>query len=121
MADERMILPSRSRDDFAVEVRDQETDSLNATPMERLRFGDFLALKAGRDEFSRLKLDALRARVSAEQREAAEAAFPDDAKLLAQALRWMLRGLHTAKAIRKVKTDAEISQQAAGSKYRKRR
>ena len=88
------------------------TDALkrvNETAMAVLKFGDFLSLKSGRDQFSRLKLPALRKAVGQDVAAAVEAAFPSE-ELQAKCCRWCLRGLDTDKAIRKVKTDAEVSE-----------
>jgi hypothetical protein len=80
------------------------------TPMASLKFHDFKNLKSGRDEFSRLKLPQLREPFSVADREQVEEAFDD--KLAAQCYRWMLRGLPLNKAIRKVRTDLEVSMNA---------
>jgi hypothetical protein len=82
-------------------------------PMDSLRFRDFARLKTGRDQYSRLRLPALREGQSAETNAAIDAEFEDD-KLRAVCFRWILRGLPLDKAIRKVKTDQEISDNARG-------
>lgn len=92
---------------------------INQMPMERLRFQDFRELKAGRDEMSKLRHPALRERVGVEAHDAVEAAFDDD-RHQATCFRWLLRGLNVDKAIRKVKTDAEVSENAAIGKAQKR-
>ncbi|HUY93581.1 MAG TPA: hypothetical protein VMV10_32940 [Pirellulales bacterium] len=91
-------------------------DEINATPMDQLRFRDFLRLKAGRDTFSRLKLDALREMVSIIAVREAESAF-DDPKQQSVCLRWVLRGLDADKAVRKVKTDLEVGENARARYY----
>ena len=108
---ERMQREERLPDDIAC---------TNRMPMERLKFQDFRELKAGRDEMSRLRLPALRERVGAETRDVVEATFDDD-RHQATCFRWLLRGLNVDKAIRKVKTDAEVSENAAIGKAQKRR
>jgi ribonuclease HI len=72
-------------------------------------FKDLAGLRTGGiDAYSKLALDALRARVGAEAAELIRQAF-DDPKVQATALRWALRGLGVRRAIRKVQVDAEIS------------
>ena len=84
---------------------------INKTPMPTLKFGDFRSLKSGRDQFSRIKLPALQEAVGPEVVAAVEVAFEAE-DLHAKCYRWCLRGLDTDKAIRKVKTDAEVSENA---------
>lgn len=85
------------------------------TPMESLRFQDFMRLKVGgRDEFSGLGLDRLRQLVPDHLKVAD--AIQDDAAI-ASCLRWMLRGLPLDKAIRKVRTDLEVAENAKAVKY----
>jgi hypothetical protein len=90
---------------------------INNAPMSRLRFRDFQSLKSGRDEFSRRGLVSLRASLPGEIVAQVAAAFPDSAELQERCLRWVLRGLQTDKAVRKVKTDAEVSANAAGIRH----
>lgn len=73
------------------------------TPMERLRFRDFMELKCGWDEYSKLRLPALREMVPDHQ--LVDVTLEGDDKQIAACLRWMLRGLPIDKAIRKVNTD----------------
>jgi len=91
-------------------------DEINSTPMDLLRFRDFLRLKSGRDTFSRLKLDTLREMVSITAVREAEGAFADT-KQQAVCLRWVLRGLAPDKAVRKVQTDLEVSEHARARYY----
>lgn len=86
-------------------------DEINATLMNQLRFRDFAELKSGRDSFSRLKLAQLATMVSCSDVAAVEAAFEHDRER-ASCYRWILRGLNQDKAVRKVKTDAEITANA---------
>jgi len=90
-------------------------DYILQTPMESLRFGDFAALKSGRDRFSKLRLPALREMVPDNSFTSGTKAFDND-KQLAACLRWVLRGLPVEKAIRKVKTDEEVTRNAIGSR-----
>jgi len=73
----------------------------------RAKFSDFARLKSGRDTWSQQKLDALRDLVKAPVIDAVGALDwpPSD---LASVLRWTLRGLPVALAIRKVNTDRAI-------------
>lgn len=84
-------------------------DEINSTPMERLRFRHFLNLKSGRDVFSRYPLAKLRELVSVNALE--EVRKLEHEREQASCLRWVLRGLDLDKAIRKVKTDAEVTAQ----------
>ena len=94
-------------------------DRLNSQPMEGLRFSDFTGLSVGgSDEFSRVKLSALSERVSHSDFEQVRGKFANDDKAQASCLRWILRGLNCDKAIRKVSTDNEVAQNAAGRRRR---
>lgn len=85
------------------------------TPMKHLRFHDFMRLKVGgRDEFSDLGLDQLKPLVP-EHKKVASAIQGEAA--VASCLRWMLRGLPLDKAIRKVRTDLEVAENAKAVKY----
>jgi hypothetical protein len=82
-----------------------------ATPMSELRFRDFANLKVGgRDHFTPLRLAELRRLVTDSQ--IVDAALDHDESAVASCLRWILRGLPIEKAIRKVRTDLEIAEQA---------
>lgn len=82
------------------------------TPMDRLRFRDFARLKVGgRDEYSGIRLPRLKELVP--QHAEVEQTVGDDSAV-ATCLRWMLRGLPLDKAIRKVRTDLEIAENAKG-------
>lgn len=82
-----------------------------ATPMPELRFRDFANLKVGgRDRFTSLRLAELRLLVT--DSHILDAALDHDESAVASCLRWMLRGLPIDKAIRKVRTDLEIAEQA---------
>ncbi len=85
------------------------------TPMKHLRFHDFMRLKVGgRDEFSDLGLNQLKPLVPEHQRVAA--AIQGEAAV-ASCLRWMLRGLPLDKALRKVRTDLEVAENAKAVKH----
>jgi hypothetical protein len=81
--------------------------------MEQLRFKDFAKLKCGRDQFSAMRVASLQAAVSFADREQIEGVFAEPCDQ-AKAYRWILRGLPIEKAIRKVKTDQEITANAYG-------
>lgn len=74
-------------------------------------FKDFLALKSGRDEFSKLRGDALVDAVPAEIRDALASQLRpgEESDFVAKTYRWWLRGLPVALALRKVRVDAEIA------------
>lgn len=82
-----------------------------ATPMSELRFRDFANLKVGgRDRFTPLRLADLRTLVP--ESYVVDAALDQDERAVASCLRWILRGLPLEKALRKVRTDLEIAEQA---------
>ena len=82
-----------------------------ATPISELSFRDFASLKVGgRDEFTRLRLSQLRQLVA--DSDIIDAALDHDESAVASCLRWMLRGLTIEKAIRKVRTNLDIAEQA---------
>lgn len=92
---------------------------LNKQKMGKLKFKDFAALKTfGIDKFSRAKLEILLEALPPEAMQAVEAGFPEDdsEKERISALRWMARGLEADRAIRKVKTDCEIRNNAIGAR-----
>ena len=82
-----------------------------AMPEADLRFAHFAALRSGRDRYSGMSLAALRMAVGEDAADCVESEVPDPARL-ASALRWMLRGLPIARAIRKARVDAEVSMRA---------
>lgn len=72
-------------------------------------FKAFAGLKVGGfDQFSRMDLDKLKDQAGKNAAALALKEFPQDVQHQASALRWMLRGLATDLAIRKVKTDIEL-------------
>ena len=82
-----------------------------AAPMSELRFRHFASLKVGgRDRFTPLRLAELRLLVT--DSHILDAALDHDETAVASCLRWVLRGLPIDKAIRKVRTDLEIAEQA---------
>jgi ribonuclease HI len=78
---------------------------------EGAKFKEWLFLKSGRDGFSSLRGEALEERIPLEVREAIANALTEEEKgeLYEKALRWWLRGLKAACAVRKVRVDAEVS------------
>ncbi len=83
----------------------------------KAKFKDFAQLRTGgRDSLSKLTLENLREHYGINS--LVEDAFPDD-KDKAKAYRWMGRGLPEEMAVRKVKTDLEVSQNAAHPKRRR--
>ena len=65
-----------------------------------------------------MKLLELQAAVSEMQWRLVVAAFVNDEAARASCVRWMLRGLDTDKAIRKVNTDLEITEKAISKRRR---
>ncbi len=86
-------------------------DYIAVTPMDQLRFKDFAKLRSGRDQFSAMRITALQGAVSFADREQIELAFAEPCDQ-SKAYRWILRGLPLDKAIRKVRTDQEITANA---------
>lgn len=78
---------------------------------EGAKFKEWLLLKSGRDVFSSLQGEALEERVPVEVREAIRNALTEEEKgeLYPKALRWWLRGLKAACAVRKMRVDAEMA------------
>jgi hypothetical protein len=89
-------------------------DRVVGTACESLSFGDFAKLKSGRDSYSGMKIAQLQDAVSMMDHSSIVETFPQNESAQASCLRWMMRGLDCQKAIRKVKTDLEISQRATG-------
>jgi hypothetical protein len=76
---------------------------------QKAAFKDFASLRSGRDAFSRLTLEALRVQCGASA--LVDGALDEDADK-AKAYRWIARGLSDWMAVRKVKTDLEITANA---------
>lgn len=88
-------------------------ERINNTPVDDLCFKDFLRLKVGgRDEFSALWGKRLESKVSQDILARLQETFPHDRKSQHSAIRWVLRGLETTRAIRKVETDLAVSENA---------
>ncbi len=81
----------------------------------RARFKDYASCKSGRDAHTTMKLPALREAVGPGRLAAIQAAMASgpDADV-AKVLRWVLRGLPPAMAVRKVAVDAEVGEAARG-------
>jgi hypothetical protein len=87
----------------------------------KAKFGDFVALKSGRDEFSSMKLDALVEAVGAPEVEEIRATFAglgsDQSTIeTAKTIRWMLRGLPLKMALRKTEVDREVTLNKIGGR-----
>jgi ribonuclease HI len=81
---------------------------------EGARFKSWLSLKSGNDRYSKLRGDKLIAQVPDVVREAIASALTEKelaSDLLEKSLRWWLRGLSAACAVKKVRVDAEIAGQ----------
>jgi hypothetical protein len=88
-------------------------ERINNTSMDALRFKDFLGLKVGgHDQFSALRGKNLESKVSQDILTSIQDALPHDRKSQHSAIRWVLRGLEANRAIRKVKTDLEVGENA---------
>ena len=77
----------------------------------RARFRDFAELKSGNDSFSKLKGEALFGQLEPADRQGVAGGGLDE-EHQAKAARWILRGLPLDWAMRKVKTDMEITANA---------
>ena len=88
---------------------------LNERKESKLKFKDFANLKTyGMDGFSRLKENSLKELIGEEAVKKVSSELADDEKMRLTAYKWIARGLKPNLAIRKVKTDAEISANAHG-------
>lgn len=92
-------------------------DCIVRTPMEALRFRDFVNLKSGRDSWSAMRLDTLRELVAIHDVHQIADEWPHDEREQARCLRWIVRGLPLDKAIRKVRTDAEVRDNAISARH----
>ena len=97
-----------------------ELERVINTPNGELKFGDYVKLKSGRDQFSRMKTEELHAHPAICNMEwnFIVAAFRDDFHAHESCARWMLRGLDIDKAIRKVNVDKEITDKAIAARRR---
>src|SRR4051812_30112873 len=59
---------------------DSEIERVAKTPMESLSFKDFISLKSGRDQFSKMKLDDLQSAIGKLDAEKLAVEFHDDSK-----------------------------------------
>jgi ribonuclease HI len=85
-----------------------QINELNTSPSPG--FKSFAQLKVGGfDSFSRKKLETLQKEAGPKASSIAKKEFPKNSSQQASALRWMLRGLATDLAIKKVKVDIELS------------
>lgn len=83
---------------------------------KNLKFKDFKNLKTcGLDKYSRLSLEKLEKELGQEQIAAIKSEFAENREILA-AMRWCARGLKVQHAIRKVKTDREIENNAKNAR-----
>lgn len=88
---------------------------LNERKESKLKFKDFANLKTyGMDSFSRMKEDKLKDIIDEEIVKKVSSELADNEKMKVSAYKWIARGLKPNLAIRKVKTDAEISANAQG-------
>jgi hypothetical protein len=101
---------SRNVHQFPENLRPLE--KLKGVPPDRLKFKDFVGVKSGRDEFSRLRANKIMQMVGAEEWRKIVVAF-DKKKYQLSAARWRLRGLPLETAIRKVEVDREVGHNVA--------
>ena len=86
----------------------------------KAKFRDYADLRSGRDDWTALRIDALRIEAGQEVAGAA-ASYGLDGVSEASALRWVLRGLPLEMAVRKVKTDRELADNARTKRGRRRK
>jgi hypothetical protein len=96
-----------------------EIEWIANAPMESLSFKDFKGLKSGRDEFSRMSSEQLADTIAWVDKCSLTLEFQGDFQAEASCIRWMLRGLPMSKAIRKVRTDAEVAANAIAGRRRR--
>ncbi|MGK7876873.1 MAG: ribonuclease HI family protein [Xenococcaceae cyanobacterium] len=80
----------------------------------KARFKDYMNLKSGRDEFTSKRLPGLKKLVPEEVQLQIAQEWDGNDIYLAKVYRWYLRGLPPDMAIRKVRTDAEVEENATG-------
>ncbi len=83
------------------------------------RFKDYVGLRSGRDRFSAMRLPELEAQAgesACAEMDVRMANVPETDRLAerAKALRWFLRGMPVAMAVRKAEVDREVAANAAG-------
>jgi hypothetical protein len=76
----------------------------------KARFKDFAQLRSGTDKWSRVRLPALKEALGERFEGVANSGLDEDQQ--AKCARWILRGLPAELALRKVKTDMEVAQNA---------
>jgi hypothetical protein len=76
----------------------------------KARFKDFVQLRSGTDKWSRMRLSALKEALGDRFAEVASSGLDEDQQ--AKHARWVLRGLPVELALRKVRTDMEVAQNA---------
>lgn len=76
-------------------------------PHSGYSFRDLARMKSGRDQYSAMRIDRLKGLITSEQITTVEEQL-ELKRYQASAYRWILRGLDTDLAIRKVKVDAEV-------------
>ncbi len=120
-----LAMPKNASKSVTVKLEDRKfvTDANTASISPQLRlsinelntnptpgFKNFAQLRTGGlDSFSRKKFNELSEEAGKKAVEIVKKEFPNSTKDQASALRWMLRGLGTDLAVRKVKVDVEIS------------
>ena len=80
---------------------------------KKARFKDFAALRSGTDQWSKMRLAGLQEALGDQFSHVANSGLPEEQQ--ARHARWILRGLPADLALRKVKTDMEIAENARPS------
>lgn len=94
----------------ALESKQQKAIKALIRKGAKARFRDFAELKSGSDRWSKMRLPNLIKELGGQYEDVAASNLEDEQK--AKVARWVLRGLPVDMAIRKVRTDLEISQNA---------
>lgn len=102
-----VISKEKAKGSVALPLPEAIESALNA-PTQQDKERKLLYLKAGRDEFSKLKADAIEARITPDDAEMIKKEFHADRDRL-KAMRWILRGLPVEDAIKKTNLDYDAT------------
>jgi ribonuclease HI len=113
----------RTTDRHSIRKKEPKAKFLASTqsPVEKLialgkqaKFKDYANLKSGRDEFTSKKINDLKKLIPEESIKEIDKNWDGNDTYLAKVYRWYLRGLPVEMALKKVRTDAEIEENATG-------
>lgn len=101
-------MPKLSKEEKEFKQSLVKEEILNFLKIKNPKFKDFANLKAGRDIFSSLALEALIKEIEDKDFEKIKKEISDESSQ-AKVIRWMLRGLPLELSIRKIKVEEEIT------------